>query len=152
MFSDESHFQLCSDDDRRPVWRNPGQPGPLWSSLEHTYSTTVRRRHSENCFATVPFAVPWPYFSGDKVRPYTEKVTMNCLTACQTLPWPNISPDFSSIEHVWDRMGRRLHLPGNGDVLGRNWRKLVKKYRRRTPGCFITLLHGVTACIQARGV
>ncbi|GFU42193.1 hypothetical protein TNCV_4553921 [Trichonephila clavipes] len=36
--------------------------GPLWSSLEHTYSTAVRRRHSENCFATVPLAVPWPHF------------------------------------------------------------------------------------------
>ncbi|GFT00806.1 hypothetical protein TNCV_3114691 [Trichonephila clavipes] len=32
--------------------------GPLWSSLEHTYSTAVRRRHSDNCFATIPFALP----------------------------------------------------------------------------------------------
>ncbi|GFV90373.1 hypothetical protein TNCV_4380881 [Trichonephila clavipes] len=36
--------------------------GLLWSSLEHTYSTAVRQRHSENCFATVPLAAPWPHF------------------------------------------------------------------------------------------
>ncbi|GFV41194.1 hypothetical protein TNCV_2979481 [Trichonephila clavipes] len=41
----------------------PFQAGLLWSSLKATCSTAVRRRHSENCFATVPFAVPWPCFS-----------------------------------------------------------------------------------------
>ncbi|GFT71922.1 uncharacterized protein TNCV_2515641 [Trichonephila clavipes] len=39
------------------------------------------------------------------------------------------SPDLSPIEHVWDMMGMRLHLPG----------KFGKKYRRRPPKCFITL-------------
>ncbi|GFS72124.1 hypothetical protein TNCV_3904031 [Trichonephila clavipes] len=93
---EESGFQLCPDDHRRRVWRAqysvpillsllhatqalnqelwPGVPflltaGPLWSSFEAHLSPTVRRRHSENCFATVPFAVPWPYFSEDKARP-----------------------------------------------------------------------------------
>ncbi|GFU98626.1 hypothetical protein TNCV_3654571 [Trichonephila clavipes] len=41
----------------------PLTAGLLWSSLEHTYSTAVRRRQSENCFATVPLAAPWPLFS-----------------------------------------------------------------------------------------
>ncbi|GFW23987.1 transposable element Tc1 transposase [Trichonephila clavipes] len=90
VFSDESRFQLCPDDRRGRFWRNPGhradpaftiarhtgpQPGvivwsaifftagPLWSSLEHTYSTAVRRRHSESCFATVPLAALWRHFS-----------------------------------------------------------------------------------------
>ncbi|GFX46660.1 putative RNA-directed DNA polymerase from transposon BS [Trichonephila clavipes] len=31
---------------------------------------------------------------------------MNCLTACQTLPWPARLPDLSSMEYVWDMMGR----------------------------------------------
>ncbi|GFW04420.1 hypothetical protein TNCV_877891 [Trichonephila clavipes] len=63
-------------------------PEPFGHLYRHTYSQTVRRRHSENCFATVPFAVPWPYFSEDKARPHADRVAMNCLTACQTLPWP----------------------------------------------------------------
>ncbi|GFX98679.1 hypothetical protein TNCV_1502571 [Trichonephila clavipes] len=37
--------------------------GSLWSLLEHTYSTAVRSRHSENFFAIVPLAAPWPHFS-----------------------------------------------------------------------------------------
>ncbi|GFW11461.1 uncharacterized protein TNCV_3809801 [Trichonephila clavipes] len=37
--------------------------GPLWSSLEHTYSTAVRRQHSDNCFATVPLAAHRLHFS-----------------------------------------------------------------------------------------
>ncbi|GFT55288.1 transposable element Tcb1 transposase [Trichonephila clavipes] len=61
--------------------------------------------------------VPWPYFSEDKARPHVARVATNCLTACQTLPWLTRSPGLSSVEHVWDMMGRRLHLPGNVDHL-----------------------------------
>ncbi|GFX94184.1 hypothetical protein TNCV_4292291 [Trichonephila clavipes] len=35
-----------------------------------------------------PDYVPWLYFSEDKARPHAAGVAMNCLTACQTLPWP----------------------------------------------------------------
>ncbi|GFU54137.1 hypothetical protein TNCV_3617991 [Trichonephila clavipes] len=52
--------------------------------------------------------------SGDKARPHTAR-----LIACQTLPWSAISPYLSSIEHVWDMMGRRLHLPGNAEDLAK---------------------------------
>ncbi|GFX09818.1 transposable element Tc1 transposase [Trichonephila clavipes] len=43
-----------------------------------------------NCFATVSFTerVLWSYFQQDNARPHTARVTMNCLKACQTLPWP----------------------------------------------------------------
>ncbi|GFX97103.1 DUF4817 domain-containing protein [Trichonephila clavipes] len=37
--------------------------------------------------------------------------------AYQTLPWSARSPDPSPIKHVWDMMGRRLHLPGYVDDL-----------------------------------
>ncbi|GFY03132.1 hypothetical protein TNCV_981371 [Trichonephila clavipes] len=36
----------------------------------------------------------------DNARPDTTCVVMNCLTACQTLPWPARSPDLSSVVHV----------------------------------------------------
>ncbi|GFT78085.1 hypothetical protein TNCV_2820801 [Trichonephila clavipes] len=55
---------------------------------------------------------------------------MNYLAACQTLPWPASSPDLSPIEHVWDMIRRRLHLPRNVDDLT-NWSKFGKKYYRR---------------------
>ncbi|GFT37437.1 uncharacterized protein TNCV_150431 [Trichonephila clavipes] len=89
--------------------------GPLSSSLEahlqHNGTSTIF------FFAAVSFAVQWTYFSADKTRPHAARVVMNCLTACQTLPWPARSPDLSSMEHVWNMMGKRLHLPGNVDNL-----------------------------------
>ncbi|GFX03590.1 hypothetical protein TNCV_4751751 [Trichonephila clavipes] len=67
------------------------------SSLEHTYSTAVRRRHSDNCFATFLCSTLALFFEQDNVKLHTARVSMNCFKACQTLPWPaRISP----IEHV----------------------------------------------------
>ncbi|GFS50309.1 transposable element Tcb1 transposase [Trichonephila clavipes] len=65
------------------------------------------------------FFVQYPglIFEQDNAKPHTTRVSMNYLTAYQTLPWPAISPDPSPIEHVWDMMGRRLYLPGNVDDL-----------------------------------
>ncbi|GFT04457.1 hypothetical protein TNCV_1929761 [Trichonephila clavipes] len=60
-------------------------------------------------------AVPWSLFRLDNARPSTERIPMNCFIACQTDPWPAVSPDLSQIEHVWDVMRRQLHLPGNVD-------------------------------------
>ncbi|GFU12938.1 transposable element Tc1 transposase [Trichonephila clavipes] len=73
---------------------------------------------------------------------------MNCLAACQTLP----SPDLSPIEHVWDMMGRRLHLPGNVDdpawQLEKIWQEIpqdtIRVLYHSMPRC-------VAACIQTRG-
>ncbi|GFV50010.1 uncharacterized protein TNCV_2372531 [Trichonephila clavipes] len=115
---------------RRPIERNfcsyqPLTPPATYACTlssqikRHPYSTTVLRRHSEKCFATVHFAVPWPYFSEDKARPHAARVAMNCLTACQTPPWPPRSPDLSLIEHAWDMVRRRLHPLGNVDDLTR---------------------------------
>ncbi|GFV47417.1 transposable element Tc1 transposase [Trichonephila clavipes] len=105
---DESHFHLCPDDHRRRVWRRPGQLTDLaffiarhtsppqgvtvWDVISFD-TPTVRRRHSENCFATIPFAVLWPYCSEDKARTHAARVAKICLSACQTLPWQARSPD-----------------------------------------------------------
>ncbi|GFT51905.1 transposable element Tcb1 transposase [Trichonephila clavipes] len=77
-------------------------------------------RPRQRAFPAFPIArhtagiyVSGPYFSEDKTRPHPARVAMICITACQTLPWPARSPDLSSIEHVWNMMGRRRHQPGN---------------------------------------
>ncbi|GFV26668.1 transposable element Tc1 transposase [Trichonephila clavipes] len=131
--SDESRFQLCPDGNQRRAWRRPGQRADtaftiarhtysqpvvmVWSSIsfdslthlvvirKHTYSTVVRRRHSENCFATVSFEMPFLIFQQDNARPQMARVAMNCLTDFQILLWSGSSPDLSPIEHVWDMMG-----------------------------------------------
>ncbi|GFX94314.1 hypothetical protein TNCV_4293591 [Trichonephila clavipes] len=50
---------------------------------------------------------PGPLPLQDKARPHAERAAMNCLAACQILPWPARSPDLSLIEHVWDMMRRQ---------------------------------------------
>ncbi|GFX03504.1 transposable element Tc1 transposase [Trichonephila clavipes] len=105
LFSDESHFQLCPDDHRRRVWIHPGQrKDPAFTIARPTGPQPK-------------FTYPGLIFLQDNAKPHTTRVAMNCLTAYQTLLWPVRSPDPSPIEHVWDMMGRRLHLPGNVDYL-----------------------------------
>ncbi|GFY25014.1 transposable element Tcb1 transposase [Trichonephila clavipes] len=57
---------------------------------------------------------------------------MNCLTDCQTLPWPARSPDLCPIEHVWDMKGRRLRLPGNVDVLSQILKQMWQEIPQET--------------------
>ncbi|GFY02133.1 transposable element Tcb1 transposase [Trichonephila clavipes] len=83
-------------------------------------------------------------FQQDNAREHTAHVAMNCLTACQTLSWPAISTDLFLIEHVWDMIGKRLHLPGNVDDLARQLEQIWQKENRRRPsGYFINLCHVV---------
>ncbi|GFX32114.1 transposable element Tcb1 transposase [Trichonephila clavipes] len=128
-----------------------GRPRATADRERQTYSTAVRRRHSENCFATVPLVVLWSYFQQDNVRPRTARVAMNCLKACQTLPWPDSLTDLSLIEHVWDMIRRRLHLPWNVDDLPR---KLVQIWQEIHQKTIRVIYHSmplrVAACIQAK--
>ncbi|GFV82523.1 hypothetical protein TNCV_3983131 [Trichonephila clavipes] len=60
--SDESRFRVLTIIE--DVSGDPQcSPDPFDRHWRHTYCTAVRRRHFDNCFATAPFAVPWPYFS-----------------------------------------------------------------------------------------
>ncbi|GFU95560.1 hypothetical protein TNCV_3543051 [Trichonephila clavipes] len=54
-------------------------PDPVGRHYRHTYSTVVHRRHSDNCFATVSFAVPWLFFQQDNTRPYMAHVAMTVV-------------------------------------------------------------------------
>ncbi|GFW82337.1 transposable element Tcb1 transposase [Trichonephila clavipes] len=65
--------------------------------------------------------LPGLIFKQDNARPLKARarVAMNCLTVCQTPPWPARLSDLSPIEHVWNMIGRQLHLPGNVDDLAR---------------------------------
>ncbi|GFV38695.1 transposable element Tcb1 transposase [Trichonephila clavipes] len=72
---------------------------------------------TDNCFATFLLQYPGHIFQQNNAIPHTTRVSINCLASSQTLPWSARSPNISPIEHVWDMMGRRLHLPGNVDNL-----------------------------------
>ncbi|GFW93476.1 transposable element Tc1 transposase [Trichonephila clavipes] len=101
VFSDESRILLCPDDHRRRVWRRP-------------------EKRADPAFAISRHTDPQPGVMYDNARPHMACVAIKYLTANQILPWPVRSPDLSAIEHVWDMMRRRLHLPGNADDLVTN--------------------------------
>ncbi|GFX63550.1 transposable element Tc1 transposase [Trichonephila clavipes] len=121
LFNDESRFQRCPGDHRRRVWRRPGQRAdPAFTIARH-----ARPQPRIMVWGAIYFdnRTLWSSLEAhlkaneDKARPHVTHVAMNCLTACQTLPWLARSLVLSSIEHVWDMMGRQLHLQGNVDTL-----------------------------------
>ncbi|GFU35772.1 transposable element Tc1 transposase [Trichonephila clavipes] len=83
-------------------------------------------------------------FSASNARPRT----INCFTACQTLLWPDVSP----IEHFWDMMGIRLHLPRNVDNLARQLEQIWQDIPQETiKVLYHSMSRRVAVCIQARG-
>ncbi|GFV03595.1 hypothetical protein TNCV_3185181 [Trichonephila clavipes] len=45
-------------------------------------------------------------FQQSNTWPHKARVSQNCLHTVSTLPWPAQSPDSSSIEPIWDNLGR----------------------------------------------
>ncbi|GFY01624.1 transposable element Tcb2 transposase [Trichonephila clavipes] len=97
VFSDESRFNLSSDDNRVRVLRPHGERlNPAFAFQRHTAPTT---------------AAPGGSFFNDNARPHTERVSQDCLRTVTTLPWPARSPDLSPVEHNWDHLGWRVGHP-----------------------------------------
>ncbi|GFS60382.1 transposable element Tc1 transposase [Trichonephila clavipes] len=65
---------------------------------------------------------PGLIFQQNNAKSHTTRVAMNCLTTYQILSWPAKSPDPSPIEHVWNKMGRRMLMiwTDNWSKFGRN--------------------------------
>ncbi|GFS86049.1 transposable element Tc1 transposase [Trichonephila clavipes] len=83
VLSDESRFDLGTNDNRVRVWRRPG---------ERTF-----RKWS-----------PRAIFQQDNARPHTARVAQDFLRHFQTLPWPSRSPDLCPVENVWDQVKRQM--------------------------------------------
>ena len=85
-------------------------------------------------------------------RSHTAHVSIACISACRTLPWPASSPDLSPIEHVWSIMGRDLQSACNIDdlthQLDRIWFDIPQEDIRNL---YQSMPSRITACIRARG-
>ncbi|GFV92910.1 transposable element Tc1 transposase [Trichonephila clavipes] len=107
------------DDHRRRVWRRPRQcDDPAFIIARHTG--------------------PQLEVMQDNVRSHATRVSMNCLTAFKTLRCPFRSPYLSPVEHVWDMMGRRLHLPGNVNDLFRQLEQIWQDIPHETIRSYVT--------------
>ncbi|GFX81400.1 transposable element Tc1 transposase [Trichonephila clavipes] len=118
VFSDESRFHLCSDDNRNVSGDDQGSV-PILISLLH-----VTLAFNKELFSVAPFLLNLDHFGRhwrhtystpqDNAKPHTIRVAMSCLTAYQTLPWPARSPDPSPIKRVWDMMRSYTKATGEG--------------------------------------
>ncbi|GFT52223.1 transposable element Tcb2 transposase [Trichonephila clavipes] len=66
------------------------------------YVHDILQTHGLSLMQRLPGAI----FQQNNARPYTARVSQDCLRIVTTLPWPFRSPDLSPIEHIWDHLGR----------------------------------------------
>ncbi|GFU80090.1 transposable element Tcb2 transposase [Trichonephila clavipes] len=50
-------------------------------------------------------------FLQDNARPHMAKGLQEYLRTVTTFPWPALTPDLSSIEHIEDHLGQRVGHP-----------------------------------------
>ncbi|GFW80609.1 transposable element Tcb2 transposase [Trichonephila clavipes] len=136
VFSDESRFNLGSDDNPVRVWRPHGERlnpafalhrhtaptagvmvcGAIayntWSPLVWIRGTMTAQRYVHGILQphVLPLMqrLPGAIFKQENARPHTARVSRDCLRTVTPLPWPAQSPDLFPIEHIWDHLGRRL--------------------------------------------
>ncbi|GFT20822.1 transposable element Tc1 transposase [Trichonephila clavipes] len=137
-FSDESRFNLSSDDNHVRVWIPLGErlnpafilqryTAPttdvmLWGVialitrsplvLTHGIKTAQWYVHDilQPYVLSLMQRLPGAIFQEDNDLPSTKRVSQDCLPVT-TLPWLARSPYLSPIEHVWDHLGRRVGHP-----------------------------------------
>ena len=93
----------------------------------------------------------------DNARPHVARICRQFLNRnnVNVLPWPGVSPDINSIEHIWDYFGRKVRARGNVHNLrdlenaliqGKNNipNVVIRRYARSVRGRF-------AACINSRG-
>jgi transposase len=93
-------------------------------------------------------------FMDDNARPHRARIVEHFLQqeAVQTIPWPAMSVDMNSIEHVWDFIGRKINQRNlkcqNIDELRtgilQEWQQFHQERLRRLVRCMtrrVTELH-----------
>ena len=162
MFTDESRFTLRHADGRLRVYRRVGKRYADACVLRHdrfgggsvmfwggivgnrrtdlvrvdgNLNTQVYRYHILTPHM-LPFmqANPGMTFQQDNARPHVARVNMAFLDQhnINVLPWSSLSPDLSSIEHVWDQLGRQVRrlrnlrqtLPELTQALQEEWQNI----------------------------
>ncbi|GFU93850.1 transposable element Tcb1 transposase [Trichonephila clavipes] len=180
IFSDESRFSLGADDHRRLVWRRTGQRSDpafiverhtaisqgvtVWgaiswdarSSLVVLQGTLTARRYVDDILTPIVLPMlssrPGAIYQQDNARPYTARLSQQCLQGYDVLPWPARSPDLSPIEHVCDALGRQLQPSRDTGELTAQMQRLWQDLPQGVISDLIeSMPRRISACIAARG-
>ena len=94
----------------------------------------------------------------DNARPHIAQVTRQYLTDTgnEVLDWPPRCPDLNPIEHMWDKLGRRLRENyGEFETVAALEQALVNEWEQIPQDAIVTLIQSMPermrAVIQARG-
>ncbi|GFV74906.1 transposable element Tcb2 transposase [Trichonephila clavipes] len=126
--SDESRFNLSTDDNNVHVWRPRGERlNPAFALQRHTTptagvmvwgaiadnirsvlvlicGTVTAQRYVHGILQphllTFMQRLPGAIFQQDHARPHTARMSQDCLRTVTTLPWPTRFSDLSPIEHI----------------------------------------------------
>ncbi|GFX07684.1 uncharacterized protein TNCV_4159531 [Trichonephila clavipes] len=95
---------------------------------------------------------PGSIFLQDNARPHTARVAQDFLRYFQTLPLPARSPDWSPVEHVWDKLKRQMPSCHSVHDLELAVQDLWAHVPQDNIRCLINSMPGrVAACIAAGG-
>ncbi|GFW86637.1 transposable element Tc1 transposase [Trichonephila clavipes] len=82
------------------------------SSLAILHTSSTAQRNVDAILWLVIFSFrarnPGASFQTDNTRPQIIRISLDYLSAVNTLPWPASSPDLSPIAHVWYMVGYQI--------------------------------------------
>ncbi|GFW95384.1 transposable element Tcb2 transposase [Trichonephila clavipes] len=139
MFSDESRLVLGTDDNRKRVWRRPGD--------SQSYVDDILRPHVGAFLNGLPGAI----FQRDNACPHTARVVQDFLRHFQTLPWPARSPDLSPVQHVWNQLKWQMPSCHSVHDLELDVQNLWTYLPQDNIWCLINSMPDRVACITAGG-
>ncbi|GFW09570.1 transposable element Tcb2 transposase [Trichonephila clavipes] len=180
VFSDESRFNLSSDDNRVHESRRRGERlNPAFALQRHTTPTAgmmvwrgiayntrsplVLNRGTMSAQRYVhdilqPHVLPlmqWlpgALFQQDNARPHMARVSQDCVRTVTTLSWPARSPDLFPIKHIWDHLGRRVGHPMSLNKLEAKLQQIWKEMSQDIiQNLYVSMPDRIASCIHARG-
>ncbi|GFX89330.1 transposable element Tcb1 transposase [Trichonephila clavipes] len=93
-----------------------------------------------------------PFFQQDNAQLHMARVSQDCLRTVTTLPWPARSPDLSTIEHIWDYLGRRVGYPMGLNKLDSRLQQIWNEMSQYiTQNLYASMPDRITSLIRVRG-